>query len=158
MAIIFHILCRVHARCCSQRLHTAKTLIAEGNPGTPSIDVDFGVDMDGCATPSQASTARHGGSTPAPAEAVAGSARLVAENKKLRFELEHARQCNVDLHADLEYAMSMLSDQRYFDTPTPLEIDERTKSRPSPSAMLVEMLSSAVTSWKAKVRCSGILG
>ncbi len=132
--------------CFTQRLHTAKALIAEDAGPTDAFGVDF--DDVESLNGHVSSVSRHGSES---AEASAGVAKMKAAIRALKSELQSTRMTNQELQGNLEYAMSLLSDNRYFDTPTPTEIEERTKSRASPSVVLIEMLTGAVESWKAKV-------
>ncbi len=130
-----------------QRLQTAKALVNEDQSGGCSFGVDL--DEDDAIRAVVSGPAAAGNIA---AESVAGVARLKAMIRALKEEVRTSRTINHELQGNVEHAMSLLSDSRYFDTPSPAEIEERAKSRTSPSVVLVEMLTSAVASWKAKVR------
>jgi hypothetical protein len=71
--------------------------------------------------------------------------KLQQDHEQLKLDLQTALIVNQELRADLEHAVSLVVSQ----CPTPE--DERPDSRGSPSAVLLELLSSAVNTWKDRV-------
>jgi hypothetical protein len=71
--------------------------------------------------------------------------KLQQDHEQLKLDLQAAMVINQELRADLEHAVSLVASQ----CPTPEE--DRPDSRGSPSAVLLELLSSAVNTWKDKI-------
>lgn len=124
--------------CVYQRLETARTLIKDDEMMSKALE--FGIDIDDEVVTPRASTTEK---CTAPV-----CQQIKSENVQLKLDLQAAQLLNQELRTDFEHVVSLVANQRGL-TPTPSPIDEAM--RVSPSAVLLELLTSAVATWKDKV-------